>query len=135
MRRERLGNKASSRPAELVEQTHEALVVRGLIVEVRGRDLAVRLGERVRWHRERGDVLLAQLARLADVERAAADDLVDALGRYESVRNLLERRFQEHQGRAAFLAFIRDHLSPDVVYHLDANDLRMIGDRSHAALG
>ena len=36
------------------------------------------------------------------------------------------RRRCEHQARATYLAFVRDHLTADAVYRLDAADLRMI---------
>jgi len=93
---------------------------------VNGRELAVRIGERIRWHRERGDTLIQQMKKLSEVEQSAAEDLATVLGRYESPRAVLEKRLREHQDRAAFLAFVRDHLSPDAVYRLESADLKMI---------
>ena len=94
---------SASRPAERE-------VINGITVTVNGRDLAVRVGERIRWHRERGDALITQMKKLTEVERGAAEDLATILGgRYESPRGALERRLREHQDRATFLAFIRDH--------------------------
>lgn len=102
-------------------------VINGITVTVNGRELAVRVGERIRWHRERGDALIAQMKKLTEVERSAAEDLATMLGgRYESPRGALERRLREHQDRATFLAFIRDHISPDAVYRLTSADLKMI---------
>lgn len=100
--------------------------IQGLALRVTGRELSVRLGERVRWHRERADVLIEQLAKLGEVERAARDDLDTVLGRFESPRGTLERAVRTHQERAVYLAFVRDHLSADAVYRLDSADLRMI---------
>lgn len=37
----------------------------------------------------------------------------------------LEKRVREHQERASFLTFIRDHLNVDVVYRLDSSDLKI----------
>ncbi|HEY0871957.1 MAG TPA: hypothetical protein VGD94_00690 [Vicinamibacterales bacterium] len=109
------------------KETAEPEVIEGIIVAVNGRELAVRVGERIRWHRERGDSLIAQMKKLTEVERSAAEDLAAMLGgRYESPRGVLERRLREHQDRATFLAFIRDHISPDAIYRLTAADLKMI---------
>lgn len=121
--------KSESRPAALTPLSSLPAgrdVINGIALVVNGRELVVRLGERIRWHRERGDRLIAQMAKLADIERTAADDLATLLGRYESPRALLEKRLREHQDRATFLAFIRDHLAADAVYRLGADDLRMI---------
>ena len=100
--------------------------IQGLALRVTGRELSVRLGERVRWHRERADVLIEQLAKLGEVERAARDDLDTLLGRLESPRGTLEKAMRAHQERAVYLAFVRDHLKADAVYRLDSADLRMI---------
>ena len=102
-------------------------VIHGISLRVSGRELGVRLAERIRWHRERGDSLIAQLAKLAQIERAADADLTEALGRfYDAPRMVLERRLRQHHDRAAFLAFVRDHLTPDAVYRLGSADLKMI---------
>lgn len=86
-----------------------ATEVRGLTLTVTGRELGVRLGERVRWHRERADILIEQLGKLGDLERA-----------------VLERALHDHRERATYLTFVRDHIDPDVVYRLEPSDLRMI---------
>ena len=38
----------------------------------------------------------------------------------------MEKRLREHQDRAVFLAFVRDHISQDAVFRLDSTDLKMI---------
>ena len=101
-------------------------IIDGIKLTVNGRELAVRISERIRWHRERGDILVAQMKKLADVEVNAAEDLATILGRYESPRVLMEKRLREHHDRAVFLAFVRDHISQDAVFRLDATDLKMI---------
>jgi hypothetical protein len=103
-----------------------AEVIRGIDLDVPGRELVVRIGERIRWHRQRADVLIEQLKKLSDVEQNAADDLANILGRYESPRAILEKRLRHHQERATVLAFIRDHVATGAVYRLSAADLRMI---------
>jgi len=100
-------------------------VVQGIRLQVTGRELAVRLGERIRWHRERGDVLIDQIKRLVDLERGATDTLAQVLGRLDSPRAALEKKLHEHQERASFLTFLRDHVSPEEIYRLDSSDLRM----------
>lgn len=115
--------KSSAPPREHPQRTVE---IQGLALRVNGRELAVRLGERVRWHRERADVLIEQLARLGEVERAARDDLDAVLGRFDTPRGTMEKALRDHQARATYLAFVRDHLSADAVYRLDSADLRMI---------
>jgi hypothetical protein len=100
-------------------------VVQGIRLQVSGRELAVRIGERIRWHRERGDALIEQMKKLTDLERGAADALAGALGRYESPRAVLEKKLREHQERASFLTFVRNHVSADEIYRLDSSDLRM----------
>ena len=119
----------TKQPVATVRQTAAAIesreVVQGIRLQVTGRELAVRLSERIRWHRERGDALIDQMKRLTEVERGAAEELANVLGRYESPRVILEKKFREHRERASFLAFLRDHVSPDVMYRLDFNDLRM----------
>ena len=101
-------------------------VVQGLRLHVSGKELAVRLGERIRWHRQRGDILIEQMKKLADIEREAGDELARALTAYDSPRTRIEKQLREHQERASFLAFLRDHLSADDVYRLDSSDLRMM---------
>jgi hypothetical protein len=100
--------------------------IQGIRLTVNGRELTVRIAERIRWHRERSDILIQQMKKLTEVERSAADDLAYMLGRYESPRALLEKRLREHEERASFLAFVRDHLVVDAVYRLDSSDLKMI---------
>jgi hypothetical protein len=105
--------------------------IAGIRLTVNGRELAVRIAERIRWHRERGDILIQQMKKLTEVERSAADDLAYMLGRYESPRAVLEKRLREHEERATFLAFVRDHLVQDAVYRLDSSDLKMIDVLPH----
>ena len=105
--------------------------IQGIRLTVNGRELTVRIAERIRWHRERSDILIQQMKKLTEVERSAADDLAYMLGRYESPRALLEKRLREHEERASFLAFVRDHLVIDAVYRLDSSDLKMIDVLPH----
>jgi hypothetical protein len=65
---------------------------RGIQLNVPGRELVVRMTERIRWHRERADALIMQMKKLADVEHEAADDLLGVLGNYESPRKPLEKK-------------------------------------------
>jgi hypothetical protein len=44
----------------------------------------------------------------------------------DALRMGLERKLGDHQQRAEFLAFLRDHLSPTRIYRLDSMDFRMI---------
>jgi hypothetical protein len=80
-------------------------VVQELRLHVSGKELAVRLGERIRWHRQRGDDLIEQMKKLAEVEREATEELARALAAYDSPRMRIEKQLREHQERAAFLAF------------------------------
>lgn len=100
-------------------------VVIGIKLNVSGRELGVRLAERIRWHREKADALLAQMSKLAEVERDARDALANAFGRYDSPRAMLGKKLDEHRDRAAFLTFLRDHVDADQLYRLDSTDLRM----------
>ena len=108
-------------------------VIHGIRLEVTGSELAVRLEQRIRWHRDRNDALIGQMKKLAEVERDAANEPANTIGRYESPRLVLEKRVREHQERASFLAFLRDHIVRDATYRLDSIDLRMteiLPDRS-----
>ena len=127
-RQRKVDGRAPSMPRSVsASRRVEREVINGITVTVNGRELAVRVGERIRWHRERGDALITQMKKLTEVERGAAEDLATILGgRYESPRGALERRLREHQDRATFLAFIRDHITPDAVYRLNSSDLKMI---------
>src|SRR5262249_51733485 len=100
-------------------------VVRGINLTVSGRELAVRLTERIRWHRERGDALLVQMKKLLEVEREAGEDLANALAGDNSPRATVDKKLREHQERASFLTFIRDHIAAESLYRLDSTDLRM----------
>jgi len=91
------------------DKARVATEVSGLTLTVSGRELGVRLGERVRWHREYADILIEQLGKLGDFERT-----------------VLEKALREHRERATYLAFVRDHIHPDVVYRLGPSDMRMI---------
>jgi hypothetical protein len=126
-KRRQLPTRSSSSPLHARQIARPgAEIISGIKVTVNGRELAVRLGERIRWHRERGDTLIRQMTKLAEIERNAVDDLVTILGRYKSPRGLMEKRLREHQDKATFLAFVRDHIAADAVFQLDSNDLRMI---------
>lgn len=127
MARARKGESGKTLPHQLqmARPARPRDVVQGLRLHVTGKELAVRLGERIRWHRQRGDVLIEQMKKLADVEREASEDLARALTAYDSPRVRIEKQLREHQERAAFLAFLRDHLSPEDVYRLDSSDLKM----------
>ncbi len=113
---------STGRPASALKPRE---IVQGIRLHVSGRELAVRLGERIRWHRERGDALIEQMKRLTDLERGAVDALAQVVGRYDSPRVALEKKLHEHQERASFLMFLRDHVSPEEIYRLDSSDLRM----------
>ena len=114
---------STRRPQPSLPQSRD--VVQGLKLQVRGRELAVRLGERIRWHRARGDALIAQMKKLGEIERDAADELENVIGQYESPRIILDKKLREHQERASFLTFLRDHIAADDTYRLDSTDLRM----------
>jgi hypothetical protein len=120
-----------SSAALLSMRTVQPETIQGIRLTVNGRELTVRIAERIRWHRERSDILIQQMKKLTEVERSAADDLAYMLGRYESPRALLEKRLREHEERASFLAFVRDHLVIDAVYRLDSSDLKMIDVLPH----
>lgn len=107
-------------------------LIAGISVTIKGRELALRIGERIRWHRERADALIQQMKKLVEVERSsAAYDFLHMLGRYESPRALMEERLRQHEERAVFLAFVRDHLTLDAVYRLDSSDLKVIDVLPH----
>lgn len=107
-------------------------LIAGISVTIKGRELALRIGERIRWHRERADALIQQMKKLVEVERSsAAHDFLHMLGRYESPRALMEERLRQHEERAVFLAFVRDHLTLDAVYRLDSSDLKVIDVLPH----
>jgi len=113
-------------PAMAVRQpVRPGEVVHGIKLDVTGRELGIRLDVRIRWHRERGDALLAQMKKLGEVDHDAGDALANALGRYDSPRAVLEKKLREHRDRAGFLTFVRDHVQTDQLYRLDSTDLRM----------
>ncbi len=95
---------AKAVPSVVMEPPQPREIVQDLRRHVTGKELAVRLAERIRWHRERGDVLIQQMKKLGEVEREAADELAKALSGYESPR---------------------DHLASGETYRLDSTDLRM----------
>jgi len=124
---------ARTQTAVQMAPTRPLDVIHGIRLEVTGSELAVRLEQRIRWHRDRNDALIGQMKKLAEVERDAANELANTIGRYESPRLVLEKRVREHQERASFLAFLRDHIVRDATYRLDSIDLRMteiLPDRS-----
>ena len=100
-------------------------MIQGIRLQVRGSELAVRLDERIRWHRARNDSLIAEMKKLADIERDGGSELATLIRCNESPRATLEKRLREHQERASFLAFLRDHIEKNATYRLDAVDLRM----------
>lgn len=65
------------------------------------------------------------MKKLGEIERDAADEIANVIGRYESPRIILEKKLREHQERASFLMFLRDHIAADATYRLDSTDLRM----------
>jgi len=92
---------------------------------VRGRDLAVRITARIEWHRQREAAVRTQIQQLSDPDRSDAKPVITASQR-DAIRIGLERKLSDHQQRAEFLTFVRDHLSPARVYRLDSMDFRMI---------
>jgi hypothetical protein len=129
MARRRKDHSATAVVQQTAASTHAPTrpsdIVQGIKLQVTGRELVVRLTERIRWHHERADALITQMKKLFEVEREAAGELVTMLGRYESPRTLLERKLREHQERASFLIFLRDHVNVADTYRLDSTDLRM----------
>jgi hypothetical protein len=113
----------SKRPAVQVTPSRE--VIHGIALQVSGRELGVRLAERMRWHRGRADALIQQLKKLEDAETALAGDVDDGLGRFQSPRPALEKKLRDHRERATFLGFLRDHINDHDIYRLDTADLRM----------
>jgi hypothetical protein len=93
---------------------------------VRGKDLAVRLSARIEWHRQREKAVRTQLQQLSDTARDDARTTALANNQRDALRMGLERKLGDHQQRAEFLAFLRDHLSPTRIYRLDSMDFRMI---------
>jgi hypothetical protein len=91
-------------------------IIHGIQLQVSGRELVVRVGERMRWHRQRADLLIEQLPQLKE-----GDEPADG-----SRAALLVKKLRDHQQRAAFLTFLRDHLNEEAVYRLDSVDLRML---------
>ncbi len=73
----------------------------------------------------RSENTTSSAAQPVSLEREAADDIVGILGRYDSPRVALEKKVREHQERATFLTFVRDHVNPEDLYRLDSADLRM----------
>lgn|SRR5689334_16291749 len=116
---------ATPSPRQLPVSGRGQDVIHGIRVQVRGSELAVRLNERIRWHHGRNDALIGDMKKLADLERDGRSELATVMGRYESPRAMLEEKLREHQDRAAFLTFLRDHIEKDAVYRLDSIDLRM----------
>ena len=116
---------ARTQTAVQMAPTRPLDVIHGIRLEVTGSELAVRLEQRIRWHRDRNDALIGQMKKLAEVERDAANELATTPDRYESPRIVLEKKVREHQERASFLSFLRDHIVKDATYRLDSIDLRM----------
>jgi hypothetical protein len=100
-------------------------MIQGIRLQVRGSELAVRLDERIRWHRARNDSLIAEMKKLAAIERDGDSELATLIRCVQSPRATLEKRLREHRERASFLAFLRDHIEKNATYRLDAVDLRM----------
>jgi hypothetical protein len=100
-------------------------IIHGITLDVRGRDLAERIGARIEWHRMREAAVRAQLQQLTDTDRGDRGAAI-AVSQRESLRLGLERRLSDHQQRVEFLSFLRDHLSPQRIYRLDSLDFRMI---------
>jgi hypothetical protein len=90
---------------------------------VRGKDLAARLSARIDWHRQRENAVRAQLQQLSESDGRTPSM---AHSQRDALRMGLERKLGDHQQRAEFLAFLRDHLSPTRIYRLDSMDFRMI---------
>jgi hypothetical protein len=67
-------------------------VIHGIRLEVTGTEVAVRLEQRIRWHRDRNDALIGQMKKLAEVERDAANEVATTPDRYESPRIVLEKK-------------------------------------------
>lgn len=124
-RKNRLRTATSPATRQLPASSRVQDVVHGIKVQVRGSELAVRLSERIRWHHERNDALIGDMKKLADLERDGASEFATVMQRYESPRVRLEAKLREHQDRAAFLTFLRDHIEKDALYRLDSIDLRM----------
>jgi len=100
-------------------------IIYGIKLDIRGSQLASRLAARIEWHQKRQEAVATQIARLT--ETASGDEGAPiAIRQRDSLRLGLERQLAEHEQRATFLAFLRDHLAPQQVYRLDSLDFRMI---------
>jgi len=99
-------------------------VIRGLELDVRGSEIVALLSDRIQWHQTRARAINTQIRKLAkierDVEAAAA-----AQGRHDSAHTTLEQKQREHQDRARFLGFVRDHVAEGRRYRLNGFDLKL----------
>ena len=100
------------------------VVEKGLTFDVRGTELAVRMSQRIRWHRKRAEMLGTELKKLMTSFKSQERALDD--WRRDSAIETMGKRIREHEQRSVFLAFVRDHLKRRLVYRLDGDDLRLI---------
>lgn len=102
-------------------------MVQGLWIDVKGDELARRVGERATHHRTLSTRLQEKLrdlgkARSATTRRATVNPFLDN----ESPRKHLERQIRQHDERATAFEFIRDHIASGETYRLSENDLRQV---------
>jgi hypothetical protein len=105
--------------------TAPADIIHGIRLDVRGTDLATRITARIEWHHHREAAVRSQLQQLGEPDRGEREPSI-AISQRDSLRIGLERRLADHQQRAEFLTFVREHLSPRQVYRLNSLDFRMI---------
>lgn len=88
-------------------------MIDGLRIRMPSEELATRLDERIRWHRQCVGHYAAQLRR-------ADSRLQDPV----MPDQVLEHEMREHRQQAAMLTLIREHLIPGEIYCLDEADLQ-----------
>lgn len=88
-------------------------MIDGLKVQISSEELAVRLAERILWHRH---VAGAYEEELRKKEGQREDPLTPD--------GMIEQEMREHQEQAAVLTLLREHLIPNEIYRLSELDLR-----------
>lgn len=97
-----------------------ARVFTGVAFEVAGNELVSRVTQRIAWHERHATQVDAELKAMVDGPEPGGEFRTDTM------RRDLGKRLREHEQRASFLSFARDHLVRNALYRLTPSDLKVL---------
>lgn len=102
-------------------------MIQGLQVDVKSAELKKILEERLKYHEDKNEVLVAEASKLRESIKNIEEDMVVGKGSGGDVAQNLETKARDHKDKANYYKFMIDHVIQDDVYRLGQEDLARLG--------